>query len=973
MQDQPQILTAVDETNLALKQLLGFTVGYYGSILQVTGNTSYAQNLAKNYLHSGLENIADIKPEWGMSFNVTSVDLHIDWFTPSSFSSGEFSIKYDLAGLGLYGVTYSTISRLNVQILESISGDPARVSISKEENEPLTILSKQNFKFYRYLFQEQTWELAAPTSEPVVFANGTYSIVVPSGVDSSTYLIQVEDTRGIITVASSFSHYTSTLNWNSASGIEDYVDDNSDAHSPPDKGTHSSFAAQQSADGTNDTLTEEIVFDPTQYNTIAYDSQSSVYSGSSSTSSIQWSHNTGTGNDRVLLVAVDIFNDAGTPTTVTSVTYDGTALTEVTTAYYSGSSLRVRSYVFLLVNPSTGNKIITANFAASTRSIGGSVTYANVNQTNPALANNVNTGAGTSMSVGLTASGTHNKRLYGHLGTYRTGDYSVSEGGSQTNRWYAGSYSNYRKGRGSDKTVTSGSVSMSWTTSGTASWAAIAVLLQPTQLYHYEVNLEEQWTNVSMVNPNQDLCIKTGPPGSESLKVDVWHNGGWVTVSNGLVNGWNNVSVSSFLNPGFGIRFYGSSESGSDQTQNSWAIDAVLLRPQSDLGALLSQQDSTTTVEWLQNGTIRWLGQNLLLATAEMPLPPIPAKAFRMNQTIGGIEREVAFQMEDWASEYRVPLGLTSDYTVFSNRQMLVFLLNRDVSEFTLWWDGSDLATQTPYSYTPGSFSDNPSGGTLNNGKLELHFGSGFTVTSTFGSTISTANFMRINGYASNYGAGLAYVIYNAPVRDIVQQEAEWGSSHLANSCPNIYANMVLTLPAGTSYFTYQLRLMFLNSQRDRTITDLSPIQLSSSITTLQTENGTINNIAVGTGSFSNNDYPSGWTAHHWSQFNGTNSAGTGIMFTDVANQRLYAFDAVAGSSTGALKTSTSSRTIELAPIALHQVSPFRDALDVTWHGAVATFDASATPIYKLNEAGKPIGLWILVEFQPEITVTAEK
>ena len=45
--NQPQVLSAVDETNLALKQLLGFTVGYYGSILRVTGNTSYAQNLAK--------------------------------------------------------------------------------------------------------------------------------------------------------------------------------------------------------------------------------------------------------------------------------------------------------------------------------------------------------------------------------------------------------------------------------------------------------------------------------------------------------------------------------------------------------------------------------------------------------------------------------------------------------------------------------------------------------------------------------------------------------------------------------------------------------------------------------------------------------------------------------------------------------------------------------------------------------------
>ena len=74
LQDQPQVLSAIDETNLALKQLLGFTVGYYGSILQVTGNTSYAQNLAKSYLQSGLENIADIKPEWGLSFNITSLD-----------------------------------------------------------------------------------------------------------------------------------------------------------------------------------------------------------------------------------------------------------------------------------------------------------------------------------------------------------------------------------------------------------------------------------------------------------------------------------------------------------------------------------------------------------------------------------------------------------------------------------------------------------------------------------------------------------------------------------------------------------------------------------------------------------------------------------------------------------------------------------------------------------------------------------
>jgi hypothetical protein len=45
--------------------------------------------------------------------------------------------------------------------------------------------------------------------------------------------------------------------------------------------------------------------------------------------------------------------------------------------------------------------------------------------------------------------------------------------------------------------------------------------------------------------------------------------------------------------------------------------------------------------------------------------------------------------------------------------------------------------------------------------------------------------------------------------------------------------------------------------------------------------------------------------------------------------------------------------------------------LDIAWKGAIATFDSPSTPIYYLN-ATKPAGLWILVEYQPQITVTAE-
>ncbi|MCJ7561311.1 hypothetical protein MUO79_11970, partial [Candidatus Bathyarchaeota archaeon] len=137
LQDQPQVLSAIDETNLALKQILGFTVGYYGSVLKVTGNSSYARTLATNYLRSGLNNIGDIRPEWGPSFNVTTLALITNWFTNTSYSSGNVTVKYDLTGLGVYGMSYSASSRLDVSILNSNSTSQAYLSIFKDGNEPL--------------------------------------------------------------------------------------------------------------------------------------------------------------------------------------------------------------------------------------------------------------------------------------------------------------------------------------------------------------------------------------------------------------------------------------------------------------------------------------------------------------------------------------------------------------------------------------------------------------------------------------------------------------------------------------------------------------------------------------------------------------------------------------------------------------------------------------------------------------------
>jgi hypothetical protein len=314
------------------------------------------------------------------------------------------------------------------------------------------------------------------------------------------------------------------------------------------------------------------------------------------------------------------------------------------------------------------------------------------------------------------------------------------------------------------------------------------------------------------------------------------------------------------------------------------------------------------------------------------------------------------------------------------------------VTQVTLWWNGSDMATQTPNAYANLYFqNDNPNvtetTGFLSNGRLNLTIertddsidhAQVFKVTSVVGTSSSTTKFMRINNENSTYGASSAYVIHHGIVRDIVHQEAEWDKPTTAplggaDGCPNVYASIVLTLPANATYYTYQLRLMFINSTQSRTITDLCPIKLSTTLSpvTIQTENGTIDNVVNGTGTFSNYASGSGWTAHHWSQINSTSGAGAGILFTDTSNILLYAFDSIAGNPTGALKTDTSSKIIELDPVSLLTVTPFTSAMDITWKGAIATFDSSSTPVYYLN-AGQPAGLWILAEFQPQITVTAE-
>ncbi len=338
-------------------------------------------------------------------------------------------------------------------------------------------------------------------------------------------------------------------------------------------------------------------------------------------------------------------------------------------------------------------------------------------------------------------------------------------------------------------------------------------------------------------------------------------------------------------------------------------------------------------VEVLQNGTLLWLGQKLLDG---YPIPQLPIKCLRVsaNADPNHLEaRQIPFQVEDWASNYKVPLGRSSSETLFSNRNMIVFLIDHNIKNVTIWWDGRDNTQQTPYS-TMRKFDDKivSTGGkataVLNNGVIQMNVthdsGSGTFYIET---ATSRADFMQINGHSAKFYASPSFPIINGTVRDIIQQEAEW-SGYNSWGFPNTYAQIVLTFPANATYYTYALRLIFVNASicpENRVITNLTPIKiLSDWKTTLQvlTENGTSNGIPVTVetyvGSYSFYNFSDGKWQHHWTQYNYTGSTGAGIMFNDLNNLKLYLFDSFIGQSTGTLNVATTQGLQWITPKAIY-------------------------------------------------------
>ena len=221
------------------------------------------------------------------------------------------------------------------------------------------------------------------------------------------------------------------------------------------------------------------------YVPVALDGTPTRGTGDTTASSVTFSHTTGTGSDRLLLVGVS-WNCSTTDRTISSVTFTpsgGSAigLTAVKTQQ-AGTQLRYSAIYKLLDPPKgvAGTVTVTFSGVVGYGSVAGAADFAGVDQSDP---------LGTAVGAGSTSQGTAPAVTLSGLAGYElvfdnvfmggTGStQTLTAGGGQTSRWNTYSPS-LCSGAASTEQASGSSVTMSWTAGTSAYWAIAAVPINP--------------------------------------------------------------------------------------------------------------------------------------------------------------------------------------------------------------------------------------------------------------------------------------------------------------------------------------------------------------------------------------------------------------------------------------------------------------------------------------------------------------
>lgn len=245
-----------------------------------------------------------------------------------------------------------------------------------------------------------------------------------------------------------------------------------------------------------------------------------------------FNHNTANNANRLLVVGVSMNIVSNPNATITSITYNGVALTKLGAHNDAGDSRRVE--IWYLINPVTGNQTIQVNYnlplGARVGITAGALVFKGVDQTVPLSTIVSNDGAGGTFSQLDIPSGT-NQVVFDVLSVLVGDAITKGPAGTTTQQWNLDSGNNRPQdvqGFGSTN-IGAASVPMSETFTPASNWSIAGASVMPLQA---------------------DLGVTVNPGGAVPLGQNVTYN---ITVTNNGPSAATGVSLTDTLAAGLGF------------------------------------------------------------------------------------------------------------------------------------------------------------------------------------------------------------------------------------------------------------------------------------------------------------------------------------------------------------------------------------------------------------------------------------
>jgi hypothetical protein len=203
---------------------------------------------------------------------------------------------------------------------------------------------------------------------------------------------------------------------------------------------------------TNDTFT----FNLTIVSKIVFDSSSS--NNATSVPYLEFNHTVGTDSNRILIVGTGSRNDGG-ERSVSSITFNGTALTKIAHQDRGGFGNLARAELWYLLDPSPGKAIVNVTWdGVGNHALAGAISLFNVNQFTPfgKLAQAGGCAGANTLNVGTEF---NNSMVVDVISYQDKGTFTAGEG--QIDRWHA--FTGIETAMSTENTTANGTVVMSWT------------------------------------------------------------------------------------------------------------------------------------------------------------------------------------------------------------------------------------------------------------------------------------------------------------------------------------------------------------------------------------------------------------------------------------------------------------------------------------------------------------------------------